>query len=63
MPKQERDGLLSQIYENLDDKYPHGTIRDYYNNTYKFTSEAEVIDIFDDGDMSTLVFDRTIFHP
>ena len=63
MPKQEREGLSSQIYENLDEKYPNGTIRDYYNNTYKFTTEAEVIDIFDDGDLSTLVFDRTIFHP
>ena len=48
-----------------NEKYPYSTIREYYDDTYKFISEAKILDIFSEKgkDELNIVLNKTIFHP
>ena len=44
-------------------KYEFSTIKDYFNDTYKFESTAKLLDIIENNGEFSLVTDLTIFHP
>lgn len=39
------------------------TIKEYYNDTYKYEHQATLIHTEQNGDLHTLITDVTIFHP
>ena len=44
-------------------RYDFTTFKEYFEDTYKFESTASLLDIVDFNGETSLVFDRTIFHP
>ena len=45
------------------EKYHLSTAKDYFDDTYKFEQKVKLIDVIEGPEGTSLVVDRTIFHP
>ena len=61
----ERNSIKMFSSTNTEHKGIQETIRDYFDDTYRFSQSAQVQEIIEDKDLNQLsiITDRTIFHP